>query len=260
MDASEVLSIDPLELKFPLVELRKQISSSFQLLNKTDKHVAFKVKTTNPKKYSVRPNNGIVLPRSTCNVIVTMQAQKEAPPDMQCKDRFLVQSVVARPGATPKDINPEMFNKEVGNHVEEFKLRVVYVSPPKPPSPVPEESEEGASPRASESENGHFNTPELATVSREHVEVQDNNTEARAIFLKLTEEKNRILQQNDKLCQELGTSEAWTYKKQWRSKSPVYCACWLDWHSDGVFYEEIMIDPWFISHSVVIMSHHKTQK
>lgn len=37
-----------------------------------------------------------------------MQAQKEAPPDMQCKDRFLVQSVVARPGATPKDINPEM--------------------------------------------------------------------------------------------------------------------------------------------------------
>ncbi|KAL7183994.1 hypothetical protein ACSBR2_026212 [Camellia fascicularis] len=176
MDASELLSIDPLELKFPF-ELRKQISSSFQLLNKTDKHVAFKVKTTNPKKYSVRPNNGVVLPRSTCNVIVTMQAQKEAPPDMQCKDRFLVQSVVARPGATPKDINPEMFNKEAGNHVEEFKLRVVYVSPPKPPSPVPEESEEGASPRASESENGHFNTPELATVSREHVEVQDNNTE-----------------------------------------------------------------------------------
>ena len=39
---------------------------------------------------------------------VTMQAQKEAPPDMQCKDRFLVQSVVAWPGATPKDINPEM--------------------------------------------------------------------------------------------------------------------------------------------------------
>ena len=39
---------------------------------------------------------------------VTMQAQKEAPLDMQCKDKFLLQCVVASPGATPKDITPEM--------------------------------------------------------------------------------------------------------------------------------------------------------
>lgn len=37
-----------------------------------------------------------------------MQAQKENPPDMLCKDKFLLQSVVASPGATTKDINPEM--------------------------------------------------------------------------------------------------------------------------------------------------------
>lgn len=40
--------------------------------------------------------------------LVTMQAQKEAPSDMQCKDKFLLQSVVAGPGTTPKDITPEM--------------------------------------------------------------------------------------------------------------------------------------------------------
>lgn len=39
---------------------------------------------------------------------VTMQAQKEAPPDMQCRDKFLIQSVVAPGGATSKDITPEM--------------------------------------------------------------------------------------------------------------------------------------------------------
>ena len=39
---------------------------------------------------------------------VTMQAQKEAPIDMQCKDKFLLQSVVAAPGATAKDITAEM--------------------------------------------------------------------------------------------------------------------------------------------------------
>lgn len=41
-------------------------------------------------------------------LVVTMQAQKEAPPDMQCKDKFLIQSVIAPNGATAKDITPEM--------------------------------------------------------------------------------------------------------------------------------------------------------
>lgn len=37
-----------------------------------------------------------------------MQAQKEAPLDMQCKDKFLLQSVVTNPRANVKDITPEM--------------------------------------------------------------------------------------------------------------------------------------------------------
>jgi hypothetical protein len=37
-----------------------------------------------------------------------MQAQKESPPDMQCKDKFLVQSVAAENGATTQDINAAM--------------------------------------------------------------------------------------------------------------------------------------------------------
>ncbi|KAJ7950933.1 vesicle-associated protein 1-1-like [Quillaja saponaria] len=205
MGTGELLSIEPQELQFPL-ELRKQISCSLQLSNKTDNYVAFKVKTTNPKKYCVRPNTGVVLPRSTCDVIVTMQAQKEMPSDMQCKDKFLLQSVVAGPGATPKDITPEMFSKESGHNVEECKLRVVYVPPPRPPSPVREGSEEGSSPRASVSENGNSNTSEFAAVSRNYadrVEPPDNSTEARALISKLNDEKNSAIQQNNKLRQEL---------------------------------------------------------
>ncbi|XP_043697354.1 vesicle-associated protein 1-2-like isoform X1 [Telopea speciosissima] len=213
MTSGGLVSIEPQELKFPF-ELKKQISCSLQLSNKTDNYVAFKVKTTNPKKYCVRPNTGIVLPRSTSDVIVTMQAQREAPPDMQCKDKFLLQCVVAGPGATVKDITPEMFNKESGNQVEESKLKVVYVSPPQPPSPVPEGSEEGSSPRASVSDNGNVNAPEFAAVSRAHVEPQahisrgygesqDKASEAKALISKLTEEKNSTIQHNNKLRQEL---------------------------------------------------------
>ncbi|XP_047156951.1 vesicle-associated protein 1-2-like [Vigna umbellata] len=205
MSSGKLLNIEPLKLKFPF-ELKKHISCSLQLSNKTDAYVAFKVKTTNPKKYCVRPNTGIVMPRSTCDVMVTMQAQKEAPPDMQCKDKFLLQSVKTVDGASPKDITPEMFNKESGHVVEESKLRVVYVSPPQPPSPVPEGSEEGSSPRGSVSENGNSNGSDFTQVARgftERPEAQDKLAEARALISRLTEEKNNAIEQNSKLRQEL---------------------------------------------------------
>ncbi|URE32774.1 Ribosome biogenesis protein BMS1, partial [Musa troglodytarum] len=233
MSSGELLEIDPLELQFPF-ELKKQISCSLQLANKSDDYVAFKVKTTSPKKYCVRPNAGVVLPRSTCVVIVTMQAQREAPPDMQCKDKFLVQSVIVDQGATTKDITTEMFSKESGNVVDEVKLRVAYVSPPQPPSPVPEGSEEGSSPRPSVSDNGNPNASELLAVgilhycfmhafllcillrlriltvmqqqaTRAYAEdiQQEKTSENLALISRLTEEKNAAIQQNSKLRQEL---------------------------------------------------------
>ncbi|CAN6697962.1 unnamed protein product [Malus baccata var. baccata] len=197
MSTGELLMIEPQELQFPF-ELRKQISCSLQLSNKTNDYVAFKVKTTNPKKYCVRPNTGVVLPRSTSDVIVTMQAQKEVPSDMQCKDKFLLQSVVASPGTTTKDITAEMFNKESGHNVEECKLRVLYVAPPRPPSPVREGSEEGSSPRASV-DNGSAAASEFKA-QHEH---QDNSSEARTLIARLTEEKISAIQQNNRLQQEL---------------------------------------------------------
>jgi len=93
-----------------------------------------------------------------------MQALEEAPPDMQCKDKFLLQTIVARPGSTTKDITSDMvqttdndhniicptlhilivflshcmkFNKDSGYEVKEFKFRAVCVAPPPNlPSPV----------------------------------------------------------------------------------------------------------------------------
>ncbi|XP_008794810.2 vesicle-associated protein 1-3 isoform X1 [Phoenix dactylifera] len=202
MSTGDFLDIQPTELKFPF-ELKKQSSCSMRLTNKTDQYVAFKVKTTNPKKYCVRPNTGIVLPGSTCDVAVTMQAQKEAPPDMQCKDKFLLQSVMTEHGVTSKDITPEMFNKEHGKVVEEFKLRVAYI-PANPPSPVPEESEEGSSPRSSTLENEVQNLSLFDAVSRSYEEPsKEKSLEALALISKLTEEKTTTIQQNQKLRQEL---------------------------------------------------------
>ncbi|XP_039037710.1 vesicle-associated protein 1-2-like isoform X2 [Hibiscus syriacus] len=203
MSTGDLLNVDPVELKFPF-ELKKQISCSLQLSNKTDYHVAFKVKTTNPKKYCVRPNTGIVLPNSTCEVIVTMQAQNEFPADMQCKDKFLLQGVKAPDGATPKDITAEMFNREARNVVEEFKLRVVYVFSSQH-TPAHDGSEVGSSMRGSVSDNGQANASEFVNAARTFTdEVQDKSPKAKALITKLTEEKNKAIQQNNKLRQELG--------------------------------------------------------
>ncbi|KAL1559732.1 vesicle-associated protein 1-2-like [Salvia divinorum] len=180
MSTGELLNVDPVEMKFPF-ELKKQISCSLLVSNKTENHVAFKIKTTNPKKYCVRPNIGIISPNGNCDIVVTMQAQKEPPTEMQCKDKFLLQSVIAPAGASPKDITAEMFNKDQGK-VEECKLKVVYITPQQPPSPVTEEADDGFS---------HCNNT-----------MDNGGSEAKSLVAKSTEEKDAAVQQGTKIRQE----------------------------------------------------------
>uniref|UniRef100_A0A9I9CPK8 MSP domain-containing protein n=2 Tax=Cucumis melo TaxID=3656 RepID=A0A9I9CPK8_CUCME len=129
----ELFEIQPAELKFTF-ELKKQSSCLIHLINKSEQHIAFKVKTTSPKKYCVRPNTGIIKPKDTCDFTVTMLAQRTAPPDMQCKDKFLVQGTVISPGTSEEDITSDVFAKDSGKHIEEKKLKVFLVSAT--PTPV----------------------------------------------------------------------------------------------------------------------------
>ncbi|XP_010426642.1 PREDICTED: vesicle-associated protein 1-3-like isoform X2 [Camelina sativa] len=208
MTTGDLINIHPTELKFPF-ELKKQSSCSMQLTNKTTQCVAFKVKTTSPRKYCVRPNTGVVLPGDSCNVTVTMQAQKEAPLDMQCKDKFLVQTVVVSDGTSSKDVLAEMFTKEAGRVIEDFKLRVVYI-PANPPSPVPEGSEEGNSPRPSLNDFPSHNDD----VSRTFEETNEKSSEAWSMISKLTEEKTNAIQQSQQLRRELEMLRRESSKKQ----------------------------------------------
>ncbi|CAN6238888.1 unnamed protein product [Urochloa humidicola] len=138
--SNTLLRVCPSDLKMPF-ELKKHNSACLELVNKTDQRVAFKVKTTSPNKYAVRPANGFVPPRGSFGITIMMQAPKEIPPDYHCKDKFLIQSVAVEEGTTLNDIAAGMFSKAPGKLVEEFKVRVIYV-PANPPSPVPEEAEE----------------------------------------------------------------------------------------------------------------------
>ena len=81
---------EPACLTFP-VALQKSAVQELRATNATEETYSFKVKTTNPRRYSVRPNVGIVLPGQVANVTVQLPAMKELPPDMnKCKDKFQV--------------------------------------------------------------------------------------------------------------------------------------------------------------------------
>ncbi|KAL1827120.1 hypothetical protein ACET3Z_005532 [Daucus carota] len=125
---NKLISVHPQDIKFQF-ELEKQCHCDLKLGNSTDQHVAFKVKTTSPKKYFVRPNTGIIQPWDSCVITVTLQPQRESPPDMQCKDKFLLQSTEVASHTDIDELPQDTFNKESGRTIEELKLRVVYVLP-----------------------------------------------------------------------------------------------------------------------------------
>ncbi|KAK9799781.1 hypothetical protein WJX73_006347 [Symbiochloris irregularis] len=133
----DLLQLNPPELRFKF-ELRKNIPVTLSLYNPGDETVAFKVKTTAPKKYCVRPSSGTVEPKTSKEIQVIMQAQREPPPNYSdCKDKFLVQGCLVPKDA--KDVSGDVFER--ATDVKQTKLRVILTTPPKPPSPVPEGDE-----------------------------------------------------------------------------------------------------------------------
>lgn len=166
MTATPLITISPDELRFHF-ELEKQTFCDLKVLNNTENYVAFKVKTTSPKKYFVRPNTGVIHPWDSCIIRVTLQAQREYPPDMQCKDKFLLQSTIVGPNTDVDDLPANTFNKDSGNSIEDLKLRVAYITP--------------SSPEGSSEDDGAKNSAQkLDTSSNQAVQLLKEEIEAAA--------------------------------------------------------------------------------
>ncbi|EXB67658.1 Vesicle-associated protein 2-2 [Morus notabilis] len=192
---SKLLEIQPKELNFT-IELKKQSSCSVRLANVTNYYVAFKVKTTSPKRYCVRPNVGIVMPNSTCEFAVTMQVPRTFPLDLECKDKFLIQSTIVSPETTDEQITASMFVKDGGKYVEEKKLRVILLIPPDSPtlSPINGALNQGLGRETSfskdQSLNGVENTSKSHMVTKDVESVLVNIKESKPAEDKLKPVKN----------------------------------------------------------------------
>ncbi|KAK0652968.1 PapD-like protein [Cercophora newfieldiana] len=119
------VEIDPLELGFRR-PFTVEVAQILRIKNTSATPVAFKVKTTAPKQYCVRPNSGRIEPGHDVEVSVLLQAMKTEPPlDARCRDKFLVQSV---PITSDKEfVNvTQIWDSVEKSDIVEKKIRVVW--------------------------------------------------------------------------------------------------------------------------------------
>lgn len=123
---AQLLIIEPAnELKF-VGPFCTAVSSYMRLTNPTEHIILFKIKTTAPKKYCVRPNCGILEPKNTIEIAIILQpfifdaAEKN-------KHKFMVQSMIMPEGG---DVSVDELWKEVSpDDLMDSKLRCVFELP-----------------------------------------------------------------------------------------------------------------------------------
>ncbi|KAJ6063971.1 hypothetical protein N7499_012651 [Penicillium canescens] len=120
------IQIEPSELGFhrPFDHEKCQV---LRLTNTNQESVVFKVKTTAPKHYCVRPNSGHIEAGKAVEVQVLLQVLKDAPaPGAKCKDKFLVQAVPVAPGQEQASVT-QIFDQTPKAEVVERKIRVTWL-------------------------------------------------------------------------------------------------------------------------------------
>lgn len=122
----QVLQIEPQsELKF-VGPFSQPVTSYMKLTNPTDKKVMFKIKTTAPKKYCVRPNSGLLEPNKAIEIAICLQPFLYDPAEKN-KHKFMVQTVFA---PETGDSNLETLWKEISpDQLMDSKLKCVFDMP-----------------------------------------------------------------------------------------------------------------------------------
>ncbi|KAJ4302399.1 phosphatidylinositol-binding protein scs2 [Collariella sp. IMI 366227] len=150
------VEIDPQELGFRR-PFTVEVSQVLRIRNTNNHAVAFKVKTTAPKQYCVRPNSGRIEPGNDVEVSVLLQAMRQEPPlDTKCRDKFLVQSVAITADKEFANV-AQIWDSVEKSAIQEKKIRVSWLPPSEegPSQPI-------ATPVRRSVANGFDATPDTA--------------------------------------------------------------------------------------------------
>jgi len=124
--SSGPLQISPTELIFP-PPLNRVITNILKLTNPNEKSVAFKVKTTAPKRYCVRPNTGLIHPKETVEVQILLNPSKDKPTTLSAKDKFQVQSFFLKDDQISLDLK-ELWTNISPEEISKQKLKCSFGS------------------------------------------------------------------------------------------------------------------------------------
>jgi len=137
---SQVLEITPsheLRFKGPYNDV---VTSTLKLFNPSDKRVCFKVKTTAPRRYCVRPNSGLIDGKSAVHVSVMLQPVDGDATD-KGKHKFMVQSMFAPDIVEDMD---KLWSDASPSELMDSKLRCVFEDPPTTPEKAAQNAHEAA--------------------------------------------------------------------------------------------------------------------
>ncbi|XP_041952575.1 vesicle-associated membrane protein-associated protein A-like isoform X1 [Alosa sapidissima] len=121
----QILILDPptdLRFKGPFTDV---VTTNLRLKNPSDRRVCFKVKTTAPRRYCVRPNSGVIDAGATVTISVMLQPF-DYDPNEKSKHKFMVQTIYVPSSGTDmeamwRDVRPE--------DLMDSKLRCVFDMP-----------------------------------------------------------------------------------------------------------------------------------
>lgn len=124
----QVLIIEPQhELKFT-GPFSSPVTSYITLTNPSEKRVCFKIKTTAPKQYCVRPNSGVLDAKSNVEIAVSLQPQtSDFPTHENSKHKFMVQTMFAPDGEFEFD-HDKTFKETNPENLMDSKLKCVFES------------------------------------------------------------------------------------------------------------------------------------
>jgi len=125
----EMLVVSPPYELFFLGPFNRPCITELKLTNPSDQMMLFKIKTTAPKRYCVRPNFGAIAPGESSMVEICLQPFNYDPNEKN-KHKFMVQAMVApKPDAT-EDINKLWKDAEQSGQLMDVKLKCVFEMPP----------------------------------------------------------------------------------------------------------------------------------
>ncbi|XP_036101126.1 vesicle-associated membrane protein-associated protein B/C isoform X1 [Molossus molossus] len=183
---------DTLEIEWETSPFTDVVTTNLKLGNLTDRNVCFKVKTTAPRRYCVRPNSGIIDAGAVINVSVMLQPF-DYDPNEKSKHKFMVQSMFAPTDTSDMEA---VWKEAKPEDLMDSKLRCVFELPAENDKPHDVEINKIISTTASKTETPTVSKSASSLDDTEVKRVKDECKRLQGELQRLREESRQLKEED----------------------------------------------------------------